>query len=174
MSKTAIRKLQTRDICGSAFGFGVVLTTLVVMDPRVSQKFSRAFYPSPTEKLLSMGERLVDLGSVVRGSARSEDRQRPMLVLTVVGDPARRVHGEDVGAHVLALEPDPTQAAALKLVVRDRVGAEFVVAESKDAALAAIRDGAGLILLTALISPRDETEIADLTGSSKAPSTHRR
>ena len=64
---------------------------------------------------------------------------------------------------VLALEPDPRQAAALKLVVKDRVGAHFVLAESKDVALAAIRAAIpDLILLTALISPRDETEIADL------------
>ena len=64
---------------------------------------------------------------------------------------------------VLALEPDPRQAAALKLVVRDRVGANFVLAESKDAALSAIRSAVpDLILLTPLISPRDETEIADL------------
>lgn len=64
---------------------------------------------------------------------------------------------------VLALEPDPRQAAALKLVVTDRVGATFVLAESKDAALSAIRSAVpDLILLTALISPRDETEIADL------------
>ena len=64
---------------------------------------------------------------------------------------------------VLALEPDPRQAAALKLVVSNRVGAQFVLAESKDAALSAIRSAVpDLILLTALISPRDETEIADL------------
>ena len=64
---------------------------------------------------------------------------------------------------VLALEPDPRQAAALKLVVSNRVGAQFVLAESKDAALSAIRSAVpDLILLTALISPRDESEIADL------------
>ena len=64
---------------------------------------------------------------------------------------------------VLALEPDPRQAAALKLVVRDRVGANFVLAESKDAAISAIKSAVpDLILLTPLVSPRDETEIADL------------
>jgi hypothetical protein len=64
---------------------------------------------------------------------------------------------------VLAFEPDPKQAAALKRVVKDRVGADFILAESKDAALAAIRSATpDLILLTALMSPRDETEIADL------------
>ena len=32
---------------------------------------------------------------------------------------------------VLALEPDPKQAAVLRQVVRDRVGAQFVLADSK-------------------------------------------
>lgn len=64
---------------------------------------------------------------------------------------------------VLAFEPDARQAAALKLVVSGRVGADFVLAASKDAALSAIRSVVpDLILLTALISPRDESEIADL------------
>jgi hypothetical protein len=85
MSKTAIRKLQTRDFLGSAFGFGLVLTTLVVMDPRVSHKFSRAFYPSPSEKLLSWGDRLVELLSATVMAARDQSIDNlPMLVLTVV------------------------------------------------------------------------------------------
>lgn len=86
MSKTAIGKLQARDLLGSAFGFGLVLTTLVVMDPRVSHKFSRALSPSPTEKLLSWGERLADLGSAVLVAMREQSIDNgPMLVLTVVG-----------------------------------------------------------------------------------------
>src|SRR6185503_8997674 len=86
MSNTAIRKLQARDFLGSAFGFGLVLTTLVVMDPRVSYKFSRTFYPSPAEKLLSWGERLADFGSAVLMAAREQSIDNgPMLVLTVVG-----------------------------------------------------------------------------------------
>ena len=86
MSKTAIGKLQARDVLGSAFGFGLVLTTLVVMDPRVSHKFSRALYPSPTEKLLSWGERLADLGGAVLVAMREQSIDNgPMLVLTVVG-----------------------------------------------------------------------------------------
>ena len=85
MSKTAIGKFQTRDYLGSAFGFGLVLTTLVVMDPRVSYKFSRTFYPSPTEKLMSWGERLADSGQRRGdGRARSKHRQRADAVLTVV------------------------------------------------------------------------------------------
>jgi hypothetical protein len=85
MSKTAIGKLQTRDFLGSAFGFGLVLTTLVVMDPRVSQKFSRALYPSPTEKLLSWGQRLGDLGGAVLMALRDQSIDNgPMLALMVV------------------------------------------------------------------------------------------
>lgn len=86
MSKTAIGKLQARDLLGSAFGFGLVLTTLVIMDPRVSQKFSRALYPSPTEKLMSLGERLADLGGVILMAVRDQSIDNgPMLALTVVG-----------------------------------------------------------------------------------------
>jgi CheY-like chemotaxis protein len=63
---------------------------------------------------------------------------------------------------VLALEPDPKQAAVLKQVVRDRVGAQFVLADSKDAALAAIAERVpDLILVTTLLSPRDESELTD-------------
>lgn len=86
MSKTAIRKLQTRDFLGSALGFGLVLTTLVVMDPRVSYKFSRTFYPSPTERLLSWGDRLADLGAALLLAVRQQSIDNgPMLALTVVG-----------------------------------------------------------------------------------------
>ena len=85
MSKAAIGKLQARDVLGSAFGFGVVLTTLVVMDPRVSHKFSRTFYPSPTEKLLSWGDRLVEFGQTLGLAVRDQSVDNgPMLVLTVV------------------------------------------------------------------------------------------
>ena len=63
---------------------------------------------------------------------------------------------------VLALEPDPKQAAVLKQVVRDRVGAQLVLADSKDAALAAIAERVpDLILVTTLMSPRDESELTD-------------
>jgi CheY-like chemotaxis protein len=63
---------------------------------------------------------------------------------------------------VLALEPDPKQAAALRQIVHDRVGAEFVLADSKDAALATIADRVpDLILMTALLSPRDEADLTD-------------
>jgi hypothetical protein len=63
---------------------------------------------------------------------------------------------------VLALEPDPKQAAILKQVVRDRVGADFVLADSKDGAIAAIAERVpDVILVTALLSPRDEKDLTD-------------
>ncbi len=61
---------------------------------------------------------------------------------------------------VLAIEPDPRQAAILKRVVHERAHADIAVVDSKDAAIAAI--GARvpeLILVTALLSPRDEEEL---------------
>lgn len=86
MSRTAVGKLQTRDVIGSALGFGVVLTALVVMDPRVSLKMSRTFYPSPGEKLLSMGDRLADLmGAIVMAVRDQSIDNGPLLILTVVG-----------------------------------------------------------------------------------------
>jgi hypothetical protein len=86
MSNAGVRKLQTRDLFGSALGFGAVLTTLVIMDPRVSLKLTRTFHPSPGEKLMSLGERLGDLLSAAAMAARDQSIDNgPMLVLTVVG-----------------------------------------------------------------------------------------
>ena len=67
---------------------------------------------------------------------------------------------------VLAIEPDPRQAATLKRVVRGQVRAELVLVDSKDAALATIATRVpDLILVTALLPPRDED---DLTRHLKA------
>ena len=52
------------------------------------------------------------------------------------------------------------QAAILKRIIRDRVHAELIVVDSRDAAIAAIDARVpDVILLTALLSPRDEAEI---------------
>ena len=86
MGNAAARRLLPRDYLSSAFGFGVVLSVLVVMDPRVSVKLTRTFYPSPTEKLMSMGERAADLGRVVLLALREQSIDNgPMLVMTAVG-----------------------------------------------------------------------------------------
>lgn len=85
MGNAATRRLHSRDYLSSAFGFGVVLTVLVVMDPRVSVKLTRTFYPSPAEKLMSMGDRAADLGRTVLLALRDQSIDNgPMLVMTVV------------------------------------------------------------------------------------------
>ena len=67
---------------------------------------------------------------------------------------------------VLAIEPDLRQATILKRIVRDKVHADVAVVESPDAARAAIGTRIpDVLLLSALLSPRDEDElIAHLRG----------
>jgi hypothetical protein len=67
---------------------------------------------------------------------------------------------------VLAIEPDLRQAAILQRVVQEKVRAELVVVDSRDAAIAAVNAQIpDVLLLSALLSPRDEDElIAHLRG----------
>ena len=61
---------------------------------------------------------------------------------------------------VLAVEPDIRQANTLKRIVRARVRADLVVVDSRDAAVAALGSRIpDVVLLTALLSPRDEEEL---------------
>lgn len=61
---------------------------------------------------------------------------------------------------ILAVEPDERQAAILSGVVMNQLRADLVLVDSKDAAIARIRRQVpDLILLTTLLSPRDEEEI---------------
>ena len=61
---------------------------------------------------------------------------------------------------VLALEPDLRQATILKRVIRDSVHADLIVVDSRDATITAVNNRMpDVILLTALLSPRDEAEI---------------
>lgn len=63
-------------------------------------------------------------------------------------------------SYILAIEPDPRQAAALKNVARERVGAELTLVETNVAAIASInRRLPDLILVTTLFSPREEEEL---------------
>ena len=62
--------------------------------------------------------------------------------------------------YVLAIEPDPRQAVILRRLVHEQVRADFVLADSRDVALAAIDARVpDLLLVTALLGPRDEAEI---------------
>jgi CheY-like chemotaxis protein len=63
-------------------------------------------------------------------------------------------------ALVLAIEPDHRQATILKRLVREKVRADVVVVDTPDAALSAIRAQVpDVLLLSALLSPRDEDEL---------------
>jgi hypothetical protein len=62
--------------------------------------------------------------------------------------------------HVLAVEPDLRQAAILKRVLKEQLRAELTLVDTRDAAIAAIDARVpDVILLTALLSPRDEDEL---------------
>jgi len=65
-------------------------------------------------------------------------------------------------ALILAIEPDRRQASHLTAMVRGRLRAEFVVGESAEQALAALGDRVpDLVLTTALLSPKDESALAE-------------
>jgi hypothetical protein len=76
---------------------------------------------------------------------------------------------QDLGplvSYILAIEPDPRQAAALKNVARERVGAELTLVETNVAAIASIKQRLpDLILVTTLFSPREEEELISLLRS---------
>jgi hypothetical protein len=61
---------------------------------------------------------------------------------------------------VLAVEPDLRQGEILTRIVRHKVRADLVLVESRDAALTALAGRTpDVVLLTALLSPRDEDEL---------------
>lgn len=61
---------------------------------------------------------------------------------------------------VLAIEPDLRQAAIVKRIVREKVLADVAVVDSRDAALEAIRRTVpDVLLISALLSPRDEDDL---------------
>ena len=63
---------------------------------------------------------------------------------------------------VLAIEPDLRQAAIVKRVVKERVHADVVVVDSRDAALAAITAAVpDVVLVSMLLSPRDEADLIE-------------
>src|SRR5262252_7543197 len=62
---------------------------------------------------------------------------------------------------ILAIEPDKRQAAHVSAVVRHRVGAELILAETTEGALDAIGSRVpDLVLVPALLSPQDDASLA--------------
>jgi CheY-like chemotaxis protein len=65
-------------------------------------------------------------------------------------------------ALVLAIESDSHQAGLLERIVREEVPADLVVSDSKDSAIASIAKRLpDLILVSALMSPREEAELTE-------------
>src|SRR4051795_5656193 len=61
---------------------------------------------------------------------------------------------------ILAIEPDRRQAAHVSAIVRHRVGAELILADTTEAALDAIGSRVpDLVLVPALLSPQDDAAI---------------
>jgi CheY-like chemotaxis protein len=61
---------------------------------------------------------------------------------------------------ILAIEPNPERAQALRQLVHDRLGADVVLAESTAAAIAAMtKQGADLILTSILLPPNDDSQL---------------
>ena len=62
---------------------------------------------------------------------------------------------------ILAIEPDRRQRHALGAVVRQRVGAELILADTTERALEAIGNRVpDLVLVPALLSPQDDAALA--------------
>src|SRR5260370_35039154 len=62
---------------------------------------------------------------------------------------------------ILAIEPDPRQAAQIAAIARNRVCAELMLAETTEGALDVIGDRVpDLVLVPALLSPQDDAALA--------------
>jgi len=74
---------------------------------------------------------------------------------------------------ILAIEPDRRQATQLKAAVRGRLRAELVLADSAEAALAALGNRVpDLVLTSAFLSPKDETALAERLRALDAAAAH--
>src|SRR3954454_13803986 len=100
------------------------------------------------------------LHAVGRG-AHAEPRQRADAGVRHRRLGPHAVHVEELMQPlVLAIEPDVRQAAIVKRIVRERVFADVAVVDSRDTALEALRTTMpDVLLLSTLLSPRDEDEL---------------
>src|SRR2546430_802920 len=66
---------------------------------------------------------------------------------------------------ILAIEPDKRQAAHVSAIVRHRVGAELILADTTEGALDAIGTRVpDVVLVPALLSPQDDAALAAAPG----------
>src|SRR2546425_9886710 len=74
---------------------------------------------------------------------------------------------------ILAIEPDRKQAARVAAIARGQLGAELVVAESSERAFETLAGRLpDLILTSLLLSPKDETALADRLRDLDAAGSH--
>jgi hypothetical protein len=74
---------------------------------------------------------------------------------------------------IVAIEPDRGQATQLKAVVRAKLRAELVLADTAEAALKALGDRIpDLVLTSAFLSPRDEAALAERLRTLDAAAAH--
>src|SRR5262249_49124299 len=100
------------------------------------------------------------------GVARSGSGARADFDLRPCRRRARGVHAENLGNPpmplILAIEPDRRQAHQLNAVVKGRLHADLVLADSAERALKELGDRVpDLILTSALLSPTDEVVLGD-------------
>lgn len=83
---TSFGRLRSRDVAGSAAGFLVVLVTLVALDHRVGERFSRTFSGDPTAQVSTWADRLGALGEALLVALKDQSIDHaPWLVFTAVG-----------------------------------------------------------------------------------------
>jgi CheY-like chemotaxis protein len=88
-------------------------------------------------------------------------RRRPEICQTIAQESLPKVEPDVTHmTRILAIEPNPERAQALRQLVHDRLGADVVLAESTAAAIAAMtKQAADLILTSILLPPNDDSQL---------------
>ena len=144
----------------SAIVFGAVLFALVSFDPRVKAQVTDTLR---TTSASIWSHRAGEVGGTLWRAARDKSMDgAPRARIRDRRRGADALHVEDLVPQplVLAIEPDLRQAAIVKRIVREKVLADVAVVDSRDAAMDAMRTTIpDVLLLSALMSPRDEDEL---------------
>jgi CheY-like chemotaxis protein len=99
----------------------------------------------------------------VKSSINLQLYRRPGICQRLVRESLPRVEPDITPmTRILAIEPNPERAQALRQLVHDRLGAEVVLAESTSAAIAAMtQQAADLILTSILLPPNDDSQLTN-------------
>ena len=117
----------------------------------------------------------------VKSSINLQLHRRPGICQRLARESLPRVEPDVTPmTRILAIEPNPERAQALRQLVHDRLGADLVLADSTAAAIAAMtKQAADLILTSILLPPNDDSQLTELParvrsgrqGSSASDST---